>query len=175
LSLAGFLRSVREKVHAEWISNDHWIILHEPAEEVLVWADSGLLEIVLRNLFENARKYTPQGTAIEVETEISTSTGQVQIRVIDHGPGIAEDQLEHIFERFSRGSHSSSHWTGGYGLGLSIARELMLAHNGTIRAENRESGACFVLSLWLVTDETVSLGMEAEQSTVEEQGKPDVI
>jgi signal transduction histidine kinase len=175
LSLACFLRSLVEKIHEEWIGSDHWIIVHELAEEVLVWADSGLFEIVLRNLFDNARKYTPQGTAIEVETEISTATGQVQLRVIDHGPGIPEDQLEHIFERFSRGNQSSYHWTRGYGLGLYIARELMLAQNGTLRAENREPGACFVLSLWLVTDDTVSLGMEAEQSNVEEKGKPDVL
>ncbi len=175
LSSARFLRSLVEKIHAEWIGSDHWIIVPELAEEILVWADSGLLEIVLRNLFDNARKYTPQGTAIEVEMEISTSTGQVQIRVIDHGPGIPEDQLEHIFERFSRGSQASYHWTRGYGLGLYIARELMLAQNGTIRAEHREPGACFVLSLWLVTDDADSLGMEAEQSTIEGQGKAQVV
>jgi PAS domain S-box-containing protein len=167
LPIARFLRSVADKVQAEWNSSDHCIIIHEPAEEVLVWADGGLLEIVLRNLFDNARKYTPQGTAIEVETEVSTASGQLQIRVIDHGSGIPEDQLEHIFERFSRGSQSSSHWTRGYGLGLYIARELMLAHNGTIRAEHREHGACFVLSLWLVADDPVSIPMEAEQSHVE--------
>jgi PAS domain S-box-containing protein len=162
LSITHFVRSLVEKVHAEWISSDRCIIFHEPAEEILVWADSGLLEIVFRNLFDNARKYTPQGTAIEVEAEITTSTDQVQIRVIDHGPGIPEDQLEHIFERFSRGSHSTYNWTRGYGLGLSIARELMLAHNGTIRAENRQQGACFVLSLWVVTNDSVSVEMEGE-------------
>lgn len=152
-----------EKVQAEWINSDHCIILHEPAEQVLVWADGDLLEIVLRNLFDNARKYTPPGTAIEVETEITASTGQAQIRIIDHGPGIPEDQLEHIFERFSRGTQSSHHWTRGYGLGLYIARELMLAHNGSIRAENRqEGGACFVLSLWVVTDDPDSVITEAE-------------
>ncbi len=162
LSITRFVRSLVEKVHAEWIGSDRCIIFHEPAEEILVWADSGLLEIVFRNLFDNARKYTPQGAAIEVEAEITTSTDQVQIRVIDHGPGIPEDQLEHIFERFSRGSHSTYNWTRGYGLGLSIARELMLAHNGTIRAENRQPGACFVLSLWVVTNDSVSVEMEGE-------------
>ena len=162
LSLSRFLRSLVEKVNTELISSDHYIILHKPSEETLVWADGGLLEIVLRNLFDNVRKYTPPGTVVEVETEIITSTGQVEIRVIDHGPGIPEDQLEHIFERFSRGSQSSYKWTRGYGLGLYIARELMLAHNGSIRAENRESGACFVLSLWMVIDDQVSGIVEDE-------------
>ena len=162
LSFSRFLQSLVEKVNAEWISSDHYCILHKPAEETLVWADGGLLEIVLRNLFDNARKYTPPNTMVEVETEIITSTGQVEIRVIDHGPGIPEDQLEHIFERFSRGSQSSDNWTRGYGLGLHIARKLMLAHNGTIRAVNRESGACFVLSLWMVSDDLVSGIVEDE-------------
>jgi len=175
LSITRFLRSLVGKVDAEGISSDHCIILHEPIEEVLVWADGGLLEIVLRNLFDNARKYTPQGTAIEVETEVTPSTGQLQIRVIDHGSGIPEDQLEHIFERFSRGTQPSYHWTRGYGLGLYIARELILAHNGTIRAENREPGACFVLSLWMVKNDQDSFVMEAEQSDVEEQGKAHVV
>jgi PAS domain S-box-containing protein len=175
LPIARFLRSVAERVQAEWNNSDYCIVIHEPAEEVLVWADGGLLEIVLRNLFDNARKYTPQGTAIEVETEVSTASGQLQIRVIDHGSGIPVDQLEHIFERFSRGTQSSSHWTRGYGLGLYIARKLMQAHNGTIRAEHREHGACFVLSLWLVADDLVSISMEAEQSNVEGQGKAHVV
>lgn len=162
LSITRFVRGLIEKVHAEWIGSDRCIIFHEPAEEILVWADSGLLEIVFRNLFDNARKYTPQGTEIEVEAEITSSTDQVEIRVIDHGPGIPEDQLEHIFERFSRGTYSTYNWTRGYGLGLSIARELMLAHNGTIRAENRQQGACFVLTLWVVTNDSASIEMEGE-------------
>ncbi len=172
LSITHFLRGLVEKINAEWISSDHYIILHESTKEIQVWADDGLLEIVLRNLFDNARKYTPQGTAVEVETEVIASTRQTQIRVIDHGPGIPESQLEYIFERFSRGTHSPENWTRGYGLGLYIARELMLAHNGSIRAENRKQGAAFVLTLWMVTDDDpLSIATGAESGTVEEQGK----
>ena len=152
VSLVPFLQSLVEKMQAEWISGDHTCFLHTPDEEILVWADAGLLEIVLRNLFDNARKYTPPSTLVEVETEIIASTGQVEIRVIDDGPGIPADQQEHIFERFSRGPQSSENWTRGYGLGLHIAQKLMLAHNGSIRAEKRDCGACFVLSLWMVGD-----------------------
>ena len=107
VSLVPFLQSLVEKMQAEWISGDHTCFLHTPDEEILVWADAGLLEIVLRNLFDNARKYTPPSTLVEVETEIIASTGQVDIRVIDDGPGIPADQQEHIFERFSRGPQSS--------------------------------------------------------------------
>jgi PAS domain S-box-containing protein len=168
LSVTRFLHNVVEKINAEWIGDDHCIILHEVTEELQVWADDGLLEIVLRNLFENARKYTPQGTAVEVEVEGIMASGQVQIRVVDHGPGIPEEQFGYIFERFSRGSHPAATWTRGYGLGLYIARELMLAHNGSIQAENRETGACFVLSLWMVLDNLPAIMTEAKPGAVEE-------
>ena len=169
VSLVPFLQSLVEKMQAEWISGDHTCFLHTPDEEILVWADAGLLEIVLRNLFDNARKYTPPSTVVEVETEIISSTGQVEIRVIDDGPGIPADQLEHIFERFSRGPQSSENWTRGYGLGLHIAQKLMLAHNGSIRAEKRDCGACFVLSLWMVGDGQANGTVEDVWSALEER------
>jgi len=167
LSVTQLLQIAVNRVRDEWNNSDFSIILHEPAQDVPVWADSGLLEIVFRNLFDNARKYTPQGMPVEVETEFMIESGRVQIRIIDHGPGIPEDQLEHIFERFSRGTQSSYHWTRGYGLGLYIARELLRAHNGAIWVENRQEGACFVLSLWMVTGETsLPIAVDAEQSSV---------
>ena len=171
LSVMRFLQSLVEKINVEWMGSDHYIILHECTEEILIWADDGLLEIVLRNLFENAYKYTPQGTAVEVKMGIGAETGQAQIQVIDHGPGIPEDQLEHIFERFARGVQSAGAWTRGYGLGLYIARELMLAHNGSIRAEKRGPGTCFVLSLWMVTDDLLSSATEAAPGKAKSQEK----
>ncbi len=155
LSISRLIQGVADRMRSEWTGDTHCIIVREPTSDIRVWADSGLLEIVFRNLFDNARKYTPQGTPIEVETELDTATNQVRIRVSDHGPGISADQIDHIFKRFSRGSQSSYHWTRGYGLGLYIVRELLQAHNGTIQVQNLpEGGACFILSLWTVTDDT---------------------
>ncbi|MGZ3609640.1 MAG: sensor histidine kinase [Ktedonobacteraceae bacterium] len=162
LPLVPFLQSLVDNIQAEWNNEDHFCIYHTPANDMLVWADAGLLEIVLRNLFDNARKYTPPGTLVEVETEIISSTGQVEIRVIDHGPGIPDDQFEHIFERFARGSQSADNWTRGYGLGLHIARNLMRAPNSSIPAEKRDGGACFVLSSWMVSDGQISGIVEEE-------------
>lgn len=170
LPISGFLRTLVDKTNAEWGEGEHYILLHEVPEETLVWADAALLQIVLRNLFENAHKYTPHGTVIEVESEAVISTGQFLLRVIDHGQGIPEDQLERIFERFSRGTQSAGNWTRGYGLGLYIARELMLAHNGSIRAENRHQGACFVLTLWMVRENPDSI-TEAAFPTAREPGR----
>jgi len=73
-----------------------------------VWADRDLLEIVIRNLLDNAHQYTPPGSLIEVEVEAANVEGRVLVRVIDHGPGIPPEQLDHIFERFSRGTKETS-------------------------------------------------------------------
>lgn len=167
LPIAPFLRNLVNIVNAEWNENDHFIVLHETDPNLLVWADGGLLEIVLRNLLGNARKYTPQGTAIEIETEMLRSAGQTQIRVRDHGPGIHEDQFERIFERFVRGSQPPGNWTRGYGLGLYIARELMLAQNGDIRAEKSQRGASFVLTLWNASEESPDLSTDTASDPVE--------
>jgi len=154
LPIAQFLSTTLESTRLAWIGDDRMLSLHTPQEDPLVWADRDSLEIVIRNLLDNARKYAPSESPIEVEVETVAATDRVQVRVSDHGPGIPPEQLHHIFEPFSRGIHSSYHWTRGYGLGLHIARELLRAHNGDIRAENRqEGGACFVLSLCAVTDD----------------------
>ena len=79
LLITYLIRDVAERVRAEWTGDDHYIVVREPATDIKVWADSGLLEIVFRNLFDNARKYAPQGTPIEVETILEAATNQVQI------------------------------------------------------------------------------------------------
>jgi PAS domain S-box-containing protein len=169
VSLHPWLQRLVERLNAEWGESAHYIVLYSFPAALQVWADAGLLEIVLRNLFENARKYTPHGTAVEVEATPLAATNQVQLRVIDYGPGIPEDRLEATFERFTRGPQASGAWTRGYGLGLYIARELMQAQNGSIHAEPRAAGACFVLTLWLVTDDPATLPLEAAPGPVVEQ------
>lgn len=181
LPIVSFLRRLTETIHAEWNENDHSIVFHGATLDMRVWADEGLLEIVVRNLIGNARKYTPQGTVIEVETEPLLSREQIQIRVLDQGPGIPEDQLESIFERFVRGTQPPGNWTRGNGLGLFIARKLMQAQNGTIRAEKRERGACFILTLWNVKEEPPAIppeipsgqGGATERNERDERNHPD--
>jgi len=149
LPLVGFLRALLERVRPEW-TGDERLVSMPAAAEVLVWADPAMLEIVFRNLLDNARKYTPAGSPLEVEVREDPAAARMQVRLRDHGAGIPPDQLDRIFERFSRGSRSPSQWTRGYGLGLYIARELLRAHNGAIWVENQPDGACFVLSLCTV-------------------------
>ena len=154
LPIVAFLNTTLENTRLAWIGDDRPLTLHAPESDPVVWGDRAALGIVVGNLLENARKYSPPGSAIQVQVEPDVAAGRVQIRVSDEGPGIPPDQLERIFEPFSRGTHSSYNWTRGYGLGLYIARELLRVHSGEIWAENRpEGGACFVLALRAVTDD----------------------
>jgi two-component system sensor histidine kinase KdpD len=101
--------------------------------------DPVLLEQVFVNLFENAAKYTPAGTPIEIHAARNGET--VAIEVIDHGPGLARGSEEKVFDKFYRGPHVG---VSGAGLGLPICRGITEAHGGTIRAEVRPGfGAVF--------------------------------
>ena len=90
---------------------------------------------VVGNLLENAITHTPEGGTVTISS--TASDGQVVISVSDTGPGIAPDDIAHVFDRFYRADPSRSRATGGSGLGLTIARRLVEAHGGTIEAESR--------------------------------------
>ena len=84
------------------------------------------------NLLTNAHEYSPDGASIAVTA--ARRNGAVEIAVSDNGPGMAEDQLEHIFERFTRGDAGLTQHVGGTGLGLAISKSLVELHGGTIGA-----------------------------------------
>ena len=118
--------------------------LHLPAETLWISMDGKLIESVLMNLLENAVKYTPPGTAIEVSALVAG--GEVQITVADNGLGLAPGSEERVFEKFYRAHEEGSE--GGVGLGLAICRAIVEAHEGHITAANRpEGGACFSFTL----------------------------
>ncbi len=114
----------------------------------LLHLDAVLFERVLVNLLENAAKYTPAGSAIEVSA--MTSSTAVAILVDDHGPGLPPGREEALFDKFERGSKESA--LPGVGLGLAICRAIVQAHQGTIRGTNRPgpagiAGARFTIEL----------------------------
>jgi signal transduction histidine kinase len=94
--------------------------------------DRDRIRQVLVNLLTNAHAYCPQGAAIIVTA--ARRGDEVQLSVIDDGPGMAADQLEHIFERFSRGDAGLTQHVGGTGLGLAISKSLVELHGGSIEA-----------------------------------------
>ena len=97
-------------------------------------ADPEDLQLVWTNLLENAVRYSPEGSSVDVA--IQTSAGRSRVSFQDHGPGIPATDLPHIFERFYRGDPSRTRATGGFGLGLAIAKALVEAYGGTIIPES---------------------------------------
>jgi signal transduction histidine kinase len=89
---------------------------------------------ILLNLLTNAHEYSPEGASIVVEAR--AVDGEVEITVTDNGPGIPPDQLEHVFERFTRGDAGLTQRVGGTGLGLAISKSLVELHGGTIAARS---------------------------------------
>jgi two-component system, OmpR family, sensor histidine kinase BaeS len=112
----------------------------------LVELDPLRVEQILNNLLSNALRFAPP--AGEIVIGLARTTAQVQVSVRDSGPGIPEEALPHIFERFYRADRSRSRSEGGTGLGLAIALHLAEAHGGTLVAANSpQGGAVFTLSL----------------------------
>jgi two-component system sensor histidine kinase KdpD len=106
-----------------------------PADLPLIPFDAILIEQVLINLLENATKYTPPGTPIDVSARAHET--EVEVVVADRGPGIAKEDAERVFDKFYRVREAEG---GGVGLGLTICRGIVEAHGGRIRVEPREGG-----------------------------------
>ena len=122
--------------------NEHPVTLNIPENLPLIPFDGLLLEQVFMNLFENAIKYTPAGTPLELSASEELFT--VTVKLADRGPGIQPGEEERIFDKFFRGRSAG----GGVGLGLAICRAVISAHGGRIWAENRpDGGAVFQFTL----------------------------
>jgi signal transduction histidine kinase len=107
-----------------------------------VSADADRIRQVLVNLMTNANEYCPEGAGIEVEARKVDS--EVEIAVVDNGPGIQSEQIGHIFERFTRGEAGLTQRVGGTGLGLAISKSLVELHGGSIWVESAPgAGAAF--------------------------------
>ncbi len=98
-------------------------------------ADPEDLQLVWVNLVENAMRYSGEGSSVEVAI-LRDHTGRAQVVFQDHGAGIAAADLPHVFERFYRSDPSRARATGGFGLGLAIAKAIVEAYGGTITAES---------------------------------------
>lgn len=150
------------QLHKEWIPlgevigsslnrleqrlGQHVLAVNLPAELPLVPLDPVLAEQLLHNLIENAIKYTPPGTLIEISA--AAAPNMVTVAVADRGPGIPPDAEERVFEKFFRGPYR--HGKGGVGLGLTICRGIVEAHGGQISATSRSGGGavfCFTLPI----------------------------
>ena len=112
----------------------------------LVSIDRTRIEQVMNNLLQNAVEHTTEGGRIDVSVAEFDET--VSVTVADTGEGIPSEDLPHVFDRLYRADPSRTRSTGGAGLGLTIAKQLIVAHGGTIRVESTEGkGSRFILTL----------------------------
>jgi PAS domain S-box-containing protein len=123
----------------------HRLEIHVEPRLPKLYADPPRLESILRNLIENAAKYSGENGQIRVE--VNRQNKDFLFRVIDDGPGIPESERQHIFESFYRVDDSLARLTSGAGLGLAICHGLVRAHGGRIWAESSESGACIAFTI----------------------------
>ncbi len=114
-------------------------------------ADAGRIGQVLANLLTNANKYAPEGAQVRLA---ATKVGdEVEFAVSDNGPGLDDEQLEHVFDRFWRADSTETQSVGGTGLGLAIAKSLVELHGGAITANSSPGeGATFRFVLPIAKD-----------------------
>ncbi|SEN70546.1 CHASE domain-containing protein [Loktanella fryxellensis] len=140
--------------------------------EVDVMADRARLRQILYNLLSNAIKFTDQG---HVELSLGVVENDVVICISDTGCGIPEEDLERVFERFQQVDTSDTRLKGGFGLGLSIAKQLAVLHDGELTVSSQLGvGSCFQLTLPLYRKDTTVSPLNSGQEPVhEETCRPD--
>jgi two-component system sensor histidine kinase KdpD len=124
----------------------HTVHVDIPGDFPLLSLDGVLMEQVFFNLLENAARYTPAGSAIELAARVTDK--RMEIRFADNGPGLPPGAESRVFEKFFRGSTVTDDSRRGAGLGLAICQAIIEAHGGRISARNRPGGGAeFIISL----------------------------
>jgi len=116
--------------------------------DVVVSAEENKIRQVFINLMQNALRFSPDDSPIDIDVAVDPVTGDRVVRVVDHGQGIPPQIREHIFQRFYRADQSRTRETGGSGLGLAIVASIIRRHHGSILVEETPGGgATFEFSL----------------------------
>ena len=142
------LRPIVQETVSEFqiLTRDHHIQVSLPPSLPLALADPRRVRQVLRNLVENAVKYSPEGGVIDVAVQTGAET--IQVSVADRGIGIERRHLDRIFDRFYQIDSASTRKVGGSGLGLSISKAIIEAHSGEIWAQSQPGvGSTFHFTL----------------------------
>ena len=132
--------------HINRKSKEHTIRVSSSEELILARIDAKLIVQVIINLVDNAVKYTPAGSVIEIHTE--KDAHWVIVSVSDNGPGIPDEQKSHVFDMFYSGANKIADSRRSLGLGLSLCKTIVTAHGGTISVEdNHPRGTVFLFTI----------------------------
>ncbi|MFN3244033.1 MAG: sensor histidine kinase [Planctomycetota bacterium] len=141
--LAADVRQATEAMHARALAADIEIAVDAP-EQLPALRDAAAIQLVLRNLLDNAIKFSPAASTVSVA--LQRDAGHAQLTVRDAGRGLDDDERRHAFQPFWRGDDRAS---GGTGLGLHLVHEMVTAHDGTVQAASpgRDQGSTFVVRI----------------------------
>lgn len=146
LAIDGLVREVVEEFRTERGDAGRGVTADGSAAGVVVHGDREALTRVLWNLLDNALKYSPDRGAVEVT--VMPDGARVAVSVRDHGPGMASDEVDRVFQKFVRGSASRALNVKGTGIGLAMVRHIIDAHHGDIRVESAPGrGSTFTILL----------------------------
>jgi signal transduction histidine kinase len=128
------------------LTSQHRLVVSQPDGPIWIAGDQARIRAAVRNLLENAVKYSPNGGV--VRCAVSERSGMASVTVSDQGMGMGASQLQRLFRRFERAPEASSSSIPGTGLGLHLAREIARAHGGDLRVSSEPGvGTTFVLLL----------------------------
>lgn len=136
-------KSIREVISARQAAASSRIEIIKPKKDIKINANKPAVEEVANILVDNALKYSDNKTAVTVR--LSRSPRYARVYITNSGPTISSSDIDRIFDRFYRGDSSRS--TTGYGLGLSLAKQLVDRHNGSISCSSSKNKTTFVVSL----------------------------
>ncbi len=146
VDLAGVVRDMATERDETAVAKQQTIVVNLPDEPVHILADRGVIEVAVNNLIDNAIKFSPQGSRIEVT--VGRHGEEARLCVCDEGVGIPGDQIDRIFKRFYQVEDPLNRYHEGMGLGLAIVKELVELHDGRIWVESEVGkGSSFFIAL----------------------------
>lgn len=177
--LTGSFSDLSDKKHIQ-------LVFQSNVQELKMLYDADKIEKIIFNLLSNAFKFTPEQGSISVNVSYQEAAGQLEIAVKDNGIGIPPEKQDHIFERFFQHEGPASVVNQGSGIGLSITREFVKMHSGSITVDSApEMGSCFTVSLPVKTAAAAVPGARQEiirstaaapaPATVRNNGKKPVV
>ncbi|MFE4814265.1 ATP-binding protein [Peribacillus simplex] len=156
VQLSSFLRNIHEKVLPAF-TNERIQLNLECKDDLFIDIDPSRFEQVILNLLDNALKYSNEYTVTTIKA--TGCLGRISISIIDQGVGIPPEDIPHIFDRLYRVEKSRARDTGGFGLGLSIVKQLVEIQGGTISVKSDlKQGTCFTITFKEITNEDSSSG-----------------